>query len=508
MLSDITEWQQAEIELRKSETRLTQLAQQSGDGNLLGYRGTDVDITARKQTEEEMRRQSAVVTTLLNSIPDFVFYKDLVGMYLGCNTPFAEFVGRSKDEIVGKTDYDLFGQEIADFFREQDDLMMKGGEPRRNEEWITYPDGRKILVDTLKAPYCNSEGALIGLLGISRDFTREYAAQQALRDNATEIQAMNMSLANRVEDIVTELRQKDQQLLQAQKLEAIGQLAAGIAHEINSPMQYVQNNVTFFAQAFNELQPLLDEVGKTERSLLTAETTALLETINLEFLLQEIPESINETHDGINRVVKIISAMKEFSHPSGNDKVATDLNRALENTITVCRNEWKYVAEMSIDFDSDLPLVPCFPDQLNQVVLNLIINASHAIQDHNKSDTQGTLGRIAIITRREGAWVVIEVSDSGGGIPEAIQQRIFDPFFTTKEVGKGTGQGLAIAHDIIVNKHDGQIDFTSTPGQGTTFLIRLPVLLASGKNARQLPCSASVKRPSIENSNCLVLQIE
>ncbi|WP_319589187.1 ATP-binding protein [uncultured Desulfobulbus sp.] len=170
--------------------------------------------------------------------------------------------------------------------------------------------------------------------------------------------------------------------------------------------------------------------------------------------------------------------MKAFSHPSSNDKVATDLNRDLENTILVCRNEWKYVAEMITDFDPDLPLVPCFSDQLNQVVLNLIINASHAIQDHNKSDVQGVLGRITIVTRKKATWVEIQMSDNGGGIPEEIQPRIFDPFFTTKEVGKGTGQGLAIAHDIVVNKHGGRIDFNSIPGQGTTFSIHLPTPLS------------------------------
>jgi signal transduction histidine kinase len=255
-------------------------------------------------------------------------------------------------------------------------------------------------------------------------------------------------------------------------------LAAGIAHEINTPIQYVQNNVTFFEQAFNDLKTLLVEVGKTERSLLTAETAALLANIDLDFLLQEIPEGIKETHDGISRVVKIVSAMKAFSHPSGNDKVASDLNSALDSTIAVCRNEWKYVAEMITDFDPDLPLVPCFPDQLNQVVLNLIINASHAIQEHNKLEAGRPLGRITIATRKDDAWIEIQVSDSGGGIPEAIQQRVFDPFFTTKGVGKGTGQGLAIAHDIVVNKHGGRIEFTSKQGQGTTFFIRLPVLFA------------------------------
>jgi signal transduction histidine kinase len=264
-----------------------------------------------------------------------------------------------------------------------------------------------------------------------------------------------------------------QQLIQAQKLEAIGQLAAGIAHEINTPMQYVQNNVAFIEQAVMVIQNLLIEVRKMESSQLTPQMTALLGTIDFDFLLREIPESFQETHLGLNRVVKIVSAMKEFSHPGGKEMVLTDLNRALDSTITVCRNEWKYIAEMKTDFDKDLPLISCFPDQLNQAILNLIINSVHAIQSHEAFDALNKKGEIAIVTRREDSWVEIQISDNGCGIQPILKKRIFDPFFTTKEVGKGTGQGLAIAHDIIVNKHRGQIDFTSTPGQGTTFYIRL-----------------------------------
>lgn len=281
---------------------------------------------------------------------------------------------------------------------------------------------------------------------------------------------------------VTELTAMERQLAQAQKLEAVGQLSAGIAHEINTPMQYVQNNVTFIKRAFKDFsvlladyQHLLDESGTP----LTGEARDHLENIALDFLMEEVPESIDDAQDGINRVVKIVSAMKEFSHPGTDEKIATDLNRALESTITVSRNEWKYVAEMVTDFDPDLPMVPCLPDQLNQVVLNLIINGAHAIEETGASvpDNPGT---ITISTRGEDDWVELRVSDTGSGISKEIRKRVFDPFFTTKEVGKGTGQGLAIIHDVV-KKHGGTIDFTTATGKGTTFIVRLPITAGNGE---------------------------
>lgn len=289
-----------------------------------------------------------------------------------------------------------------------------------------------------------------------------------------QLELLNMSLEKRVKEIVAELRQKDQRLLQAQKMEAIGQLAAGIAHEINTPLQFVQNNVTFIERVCRDLQGYLIEIATTESAHCTSRTVTPSEEATLSLFLEEIPESIVETHDGINRIAKIVMAMREFSHPGGKDKIPADLNHALENTLIVCRNEWRHAAEVTTDFEPGLPLINCFSDQLNQVFLNLIIKASHAIEEQQAITCERS-GRITITTRQDGDWVEIQVSDTGCGIPEAIQHRIFEPFFTTKEVGKGTGQGLALAYDIIVNKHGGRIECTSEPGQGTAFLIRLPI---------------------------------
>ncbi|HZQ24360.1 MAG TPA: ATP-binding protein [Terriglobales bacterium] len=281
---------------------------------------------------------------------------------------------------------------------------------------------------------------------------------------------------------VTERRLLEDQLRQAQKLEAIGQLAAGIAHEINTPTQYVGDNTNFLKESWTQIAELLtlarDLREKAGQASVPPEMLerfdAMAKQADIEYLLEEVPRAINQSLDGIQRVAKIVRAMKEFSHPGSEEKCAIDINKAIETTITVARNEWKYVAEVETTLAPDLPFVPCHAGELNQVILNLLINAAHAVAQKVGDGSQGK-GKITVTTRREDEWVTIAISDSGVGIPEAIRSRIFEPFFTTKPVGKGTGQGLALAHTAIVRKHGGKIWFESEPGQGTTFFIRLPL---------------------------------
>jgi signal transduction histidine kinase len=205
-----------------------------------------------------------------------------------------------------------------------------------------------------------------------------------------------------------------------------------------------------------------------------ANIEAALVSRDIEYLFAQIPAAIQETLEGVDRVSKIVRAMKEFSHPGGKEKSAADLNKAIEGTTVVARNEWKYVADLKLDLDPELPLVPCFLGEFNQVVLNLIVNAAHAIGDVVKKNP-GTMGVITIQTRRDGDHVAMRVSDTGTGIAEANRGKIFEPFFTTKDVGKGTGQGLALIYNSIVKKHGGTASFETEMGKGTTFIIRLPI---------------------------------
>jgi PAS domain S-box-containing protein len=289
-----------------------------------------------------------------------------------------------------------------------------------------------------------------------------------------------------VQHDVTSVRSLESQLRQAQKLESIGQLAAGIAHEINTPMQYIGDNTRFLSGAFAHLRPYFEaqarlleaaRTGRVEPEIIAAAASAT-QSADIDYLVSEIPQSITQTLEGIERVTSIVKAMKEFSHPGVEEMVNVDINHAIESTLTVCRNEWKYVANVVTDFDPDLPLVSCLPGELNQVFLNLIVNASHAIGDVVEDGGLGK-GTISVRTRRAGTQVEIQFGDTGTGIPENVRHRIFDPFFTTKKVGQGTGQGLAIAWSVIKDKHHGDIRVDTEMGQGTTFTISLPVSPAS-----------------------------
>ncbi len=270
------------------------------------------------------------------------------------------------------------------------------------------------------------------------------------------------------------------ELAQAQKLESVGRLASGVAHEINTPVQFVGDSVQFVRDAFGDLSRLMAQYALLGQraaehphlAATVAEVRAAEEAADLEYVMEQVPRALERSLDGLGRVSTLVRSMKEFAHPDQRDKTPADLNHALSTTLTMARNEYKYVAEVDTRF-GDLPQVHCHVGELNQVFLNIIVNAAHAIGDLVKGTPEK--GRITVETRAEGDEAVIAISDTGGGIPPEIRQRIFEPFFTTKEVGKGTGQGLAIAHNVVVAKHGGTLSVDSRVGEGSTFTIRLPI---------------------------------
>jgi two-component system, NtrC family, sensor kinase len=291
-------------------------------------------------------------------------------------------------------------------------------------------------------------GKPVGVQGIGRDITGRDAAEMELRH--------------------------------AQKLESVGRLAAGIAHEINTPIQFVGDNTRFLQDSFGGLQTLLAKYQELRDAAVSAAVSPEIlarvrkveEETDCAYLLEEIPKALTQTLDGVTRVATIVRAMKEFAHPEGKEMAAADLNRALLSTLTVARNELKYVADVETEF-GDLPLVVCNIGDLNQVFLNLLVNAAHAIAEVVKGT--GKKGKIVVRTFSEGSSILVTISDTGCGIPEANRAKVFDPFFTTKEVGRGTGQGLAIARSVVVDRHKGALTFESEVGKGTAFYIRLPI---------------------------------
>jgi two-component system NtrC family sensor kinase len=282
---------------------------------------------------------------------------------------------------------------------------------------------------------------------------------------------------------VTEGRRLEAELRHSQKLEAIGMLASGVAHELNTPIQYVGDNVSFLSRAFTLLSPTL--------ALAIEQAPDRAARGALEFVRENLSCALDSVADGCQRVAEIVGAMKGFAHPDGGGFATADINRALNGTVVIARNVVKYVAEVQLEL-GDLPPVECRIGELNQVFLNLIINAAHAIAD--KPRPSGDLGVIRLSTRVRDERVIVEVQDDGTGIPEAIQGRIFEPFFTTKEVGRGTGQGLAISRAILRDKHGGDLRFVSTPGVGTTFIVEIPL-------ERQALSSSEASPHSLVTSN-------
>jgi PAS domain S-box-containing protein len=281
---------------------------------------------------------------------------------------------------------------------------------------------------------------------------------------------------------VTELRRLGRELTAAQKLESVGRLAAGVAHEINTPVQFVSDNVQFARASMMDIAAVilayrgLQQAAQQGGNVLEAATRASqAETaVELDYLMKDVPLALDGAAEGLDRIATIVRSMKEFAHPDQAEKTLADLNQAIRSTLVIAHNEYKYVAAIDAQF-GELPLVPCYLGEINQVVLNLIINAAHAISDVTKDS--GNLGKLVIRTRFDADADAVEVAiaDNGSGIPESARNKVFDPFFTTKEVGKGTGQGLAIARSVIVNKHGGTLRFETECGRGTTFFIRLPL---------------------------------
>jgi signal transduction histidine kinase len=300
-------------------------------------------------------------------------------------------------------------------------------------------------------------------------------------DDCLAIDCPDESLAAKI-DHAKHLEKLEQRLAQAQKLESIGELAAGIAHEINTPIQYVGDNTRFVKQACEGLSAVLECCQNLIRAYdsgsdISAHTTRLrssMKNADVDYLVEEIPAAIGQTLEGVDRVANIVRAMKEFAHPGSTEMTLTDLANAIKNTVMVARNEWKYVANMQTDFDPELPLVPCLPGELNQVLLNMIVNAAHAIAE-SLGDSPISKGTITMATKLVKPFAEIRISDTGSGIAPENIDRIFNPFFTTKAAGKGTGQGLAIAHTVIAEKHGGTIHVESEVGLGTTFIIRIPL---------------------------------
>ncbi len=413
---------------------------------------SEVAVVERTRELEQARRQ---LHEVIQSTPSFMIAVDATGVVIEWNRAAEEIFGTTTADAVGHTldstgicwDWDLMSARIAGARDCPAPVRLSSIHFRRRS-------GEAGLLAVSLSSFATDRGRTLLITG---------------------------------ED-VTEADLLARQLAQAQKLESIGQLAAGIAHEINTPIQFIGDNVRFLQTAFKQIldfdASVRSAIASSGTPDLAAAVAAARAAADLDYVGEEVPTALVQTLDGVERVARIVLAMKRFSHPGSNDIARVDINEAIRNTIVVAANRWKYVADLRTELQPDLPAVACQGGEINQVLLNLLINASDAITDAKVADPERD-GRILVSTAQFADQVEISVSDNGCGIPEHVRSHMFDPFFTTKAPGRGTGQGLAIAHSVIVKKHQGSIRFETKVDVGTTFVVRLPIAGPKGDASRE-----------------------
>jgi len=428
-------------------------------GMVLGLFGVYTDITERKTAESALATEKERLAVTLHSIGDGVIATDTDGQLLLINPVAEEIIGWKQEEVIGRA--------LVDFLELSDSSSYQATHQVDNDI--------ELILSSSNQTECLVQDAVL----VDRSGTTKTVYINSAPILSKERKAIGHVLVIRD---VTDLIKSQMKMALSQKLESIGALAAGIAHEINSPLQYISDNSIFFRESISSFikltkcyqEFLVAAQSMTEFSDFTSRIRTIEEEIEVEYLIKEVPAAVEESIFGIQRVRQLVLAMKEFSHPGTKVKKPSDLNKGIEATITISRTEWKYAAELHADLDPNLPLINCEIDEINQVILNIIVNAAQAISQAIERGKYSK-GAIRISSRFQEQYAEIKITDNGIGIPHSLISMIYDPFFTTKPVGKGTGQGLAIAHDIIVNKHQGHIDVFSEEGQGTTFIIRLPV---------------------------------
>ncbi|MEZ5406379.1 MAG: heme NO-binding domain-containing protein [Acidimicrobiales bacterium] len=418
--------------------------------------------------QAEMRDNKAHLESILRSLFSALFITDFDGIVTSVGGATQTLTGLAGDEIVGRPVWDFL------LFPPLDGTSTGRHEARKPPTaGPTAPDVERLCLSQHEAELVKvGAGTVPVLVNVSK------LRNERRKQVGVVFLAMDTS----------ERRQLELELRQAQRLEAIGQLAAGVAHEINTPIQFVGDSARFLGDVFDDLIGLLGCYGELKKQAeaagladATAAVDARIEGIDLDFLVDEAPRAVERTLEGVNRIATIVKALKQFSHPGGEHMAPTDINELIETTLVVARNEYKYVADVRTEL-GPVPEVTCHRGDIASVLLNLVVNAAHALTDRFGGTDQR--GEISIRSRLddEGVGVIVEVADTGGGIPATIRDRVFEPFFTTKEVGKGTGQGLAIAHNVVVAKHRGRITFdvddavpADDPRAGTTFRVWLPV---------------------------------
>jgi len=475
------------------------------------------DVTERKLAEAETRQQQRILSSVLENIPHRVWLQDKSGRYLAANRHFCELWKLPPESVIGRFDYQIIPPETLKVFRQEDQAIYALGEPLTQEEKVEIADGRSCWYFTSKTPLRDEAGQIIGLTGISMEITTRKQAEEevqrinqeleqrveqrtaalaklvnklqqevsdrqraeaALRQSEAELRQQAMDL----EQALQQLQNTQAQLVQSEKMSSLGQLVAGVAHEINNPINFVYGNLVHASNYTRDLLQLV-ELYRSYYPDPPLEIAALTTQMDLDFVVMDLPKLVSSMRLGAERIQKIVASLRNFSRMDEAEFKAVDLHEGLESTLLILQNRLKPRpnfpgVDLMRDY-GDLPLVECYASQINQVFMNILSNSIDALEEAieaHKGDPALFKPQIHIKTEvYQENWVVIAISDNGMGIPEAYQFRIFDPFFTTKPVGQGTGLGMSISYQIVAERHRGRLLCESELGQGTTFRVEIPI---------------------------------
>ena len=476
-------------------------------------RQLEIEINERVLVEKALHESQQMLQLVMDNIPQLIFWKDRNSVYLGCNQNFARVAGVGRSEnIVGKTDYDLpWKQEESDWFRKCDAHVMETNKPEYHIiESQLQADGKQSWIDTSKIPLHDAEGNVVGILGTYEDITERKQAEDTLRQSETQLRQQTAQL----EQAMHELRQTQSLMVQKEKMSSLGQLVAGVAHEINNPVNFIYGNLTHAGQYTQSLLELL-HLYQQHYPYPVSEIQAQAETIDINFLLEDLPKILSSMKLGADRIRQIVQSLRNFSRLDQADMKLVDIHEGIDSTLLILQSRLKANGKDDgievIKEYGNLPKVECYAGQLNQVFMNLLTNAIDALKEGISSEEskeysspltpQRDSGRINLngssreksisphlppesspspVLRistevRDSDRVVIRIIDNGPGMTEKVSQRLFDPFFTTKPVGSGTGLGLSISYQIVVEKHGGQLMCISSPGKGAEFLVEIPI---------------------------------
>ena len=455
LISEVVRREQAERDLRRMNEDLELKVLQRTASLDQSNHDLTAEVARHRQSQEAKSRSDQLFRSIAENSADLIAVVDQSGHRIYNNPAYERLLGYTAEELKSTVSFQQIHPDDRAAVTQAAQRALETGVGQTVEYRMQRKDGTYITLE--------SHGSFI-------------------RDSKGEIQAFVISARD-----VSARRMA----MQTEKLSAIGQLAAGIAHELNTPVQYISDNITFIGESWSQVEsaiplsvaPVHAAAAAASSSSDASVTAGAASSADWEWLRQEVPRAIAQSREGIRRMSKILGAMRRFSHTGGGEREHVDLNEALDATLTVVQNQIKHLSDVETDYQPDLPRVECYSDELNQVFLNLIVNAAHAIRDASAGQGRPR-GNLTIRTRQVGDMVQIEVQDNGTGIPLHARAHVFDPFFTTKKVGEGTGQGLSICHDIVVHKHHGKIWFDTEIDRGTTFFVTVPIRFGSDTGDR------------------------